>query len=175
MKENLLGVLAGDVAYTIGAGAGVHFRFRKDELVMQKEDSDRRSEEWRMTIDDVSFTDYDGNRRTDLDSEVQSLFTAWDLEEQQEHTDTHITMSFIAGSQGMQFSHTALVHLLNWGMPRKQQINWRHLLYEAQVTANIGNFSSALNAALSQKVVQYVIHQLPHSMPDFVSPPLPKG
>ena len=150
-KENLLGVLAGDVAYTIGAGAGVRFQFRKDELVTQKEDGDRRAEEWRETIDDVFFTDYDGNRRTDLDSEVQSLFTAWDLEEQQEHTDTHITMSFIAGSQGMQFSHTALVHLLNWGIPSKQEINWRHLLYKEKVIANIGNFSSGLTQLYARR------------------------
>ncbi|WP_223871785.1 hypothetical protein [Candidatus Dactylopiibacterium carminicum] len=30
-QENLLGALAGDVAYKIGAGAGIHLRFRKDE------------------------------------------------------------------------------------------------------------------------------------------------
>jgi Holliday junction resolvase len=171
MKENLLGVLAGDVAYTIGAGAGVHLRLRKDELVTHNEDSDGRTEEWKMTIDDVFFTDYNGNRRTDLDSEVESLFTAFPLEERQEHTDTHVTMSFIARSEAIQFSHTALVDLLNWGLPGEQQINWRTLLYKEQVIANIGSFSAALNAALRQKVVQYVLHLLPHSMPDFVSAP----
>jgi hypothetical protein len=122
MKENLLGILAGDVAYTIGAGAGVQFRFRKDEKVTQNEGNDGSTEElWKTTIDDVAFTDYNGNRRTDLTSEVQSLFTAWDLEEHQEHTNTHITMSFVAGSEGMQFSHTTLGHLLNWELPSKQQ------------------------------------------------------
>jgi Holliday junction resolvase len=71
MKENLLGILAGDVAYTIGAGAGVQFRFRKDEKVTQNEGNDGSTEElWKTTIDDVAFTDYNGNRRTDLTSEV---------------------------------------------------------------------------------------------------------
>lgn len=174
MKENLLGVLAGDVAYTIGAGAGVHLRFRKDEMVTQKKDEDGSSvEKWRMTIDDVAFTDYNGDRRTDLDSEVQSLFTAWNLEEQQEHTDddTHITLSYVARSdREMQFSHMALVSLLNWELPHEQQLNWRHILYKAQVTANITNFSAVLNTALHQKVVRHIIHPLPHSMPHFVSP-----
>src|SRR6267142_2693877 len=102
MKENLLGVLAGDVAYTIGAHAGVHFRFRKDELVEKKKGDQGRTEElWKGTCDDVVFTDYNGNRRTDLESEVQSLFMAWDLREQQEVTDTHVTVSFIAGRAGM--------------------------------------------------------------------------
>jgi len=34
--ENLLGMLAGDVAYKIGAGAGIHLRFRKDTLVSKE-------------------------------------------------------------------------------------------------------------------------------------------
>jgi hypothetical protein len=123
MKENLLGVLAGDVAYKIGAGAGMHLRFRKDEMVTENESEGGRTEEWRMTIDDVAFTDYHGDRRPDLDSEVASLFTAWDLEEQQEYTDTHIKLSFVATSKGIQFSHMALVGLLNWELPHDQQIN----------------------------------------------------
>lgn len=41
------------------------------------------TEQWVMTIDNVNFTDYQGECRADMDSEVQSLFTAWDLEEQE--------------------------------------------------------------------------------------------
>lgn len=33
MQENLLGALAGDVAYKIGPRAGIHLRFRKDDLL----------------------------------------------------------------------------------------------------------------------------------------------
>ncbi len=33
MRENLLGVLAGDIAYKIGSGAGVKLRFRKNKLL----------------------------------------------------------------------------------------------------------------------------------------------
>ena len=171
MKENLLGVLAGDLAYSIGARAGVHFRIRKDEIVGEEEGNHGKTEMWRGTIDDVTFTDYDGTRRADLEGGVQSLFMAWDLKEQQEHTDTHVTMSFIAGPARIEFSHSALVHLLNWQLPRGQQVNWRQLLYKEQVIANIDNFSAALEAALRQKVVEYVIHQMPRTIPDFVAQP----
>jgi hypothetical protein len=54
-----------------------------------------------MTIDDVSFTDREGACRTDLDGDVQSLFTTWDLEDKEEHTDSHVHMHFIAGGEGM--------------------------------------------------------------------------
>lgn len=168
-QESLMGVLAGDVAYKIGAGAGIHLRLRKDRLIERVEDERERSEQWAMTIDDVSFTDYKGMRRTDLTEEVQSLFTAWDLEEVQEHTDTHIHMRFVANQQGIQFAHTALVRLLSWEAPKDDRPHWRGLLRKERVTANVANFSAALYVALREKVVSHILHVQPHQMPDFIS------
>lgn len=171
MRENLLGVLAGDVAYKIGAGAGVHLRFRKDKLLGTEKTEDGYTEQWATTIDDVAFTDRECNRRTDLDGEVQSLFTAWDLEEKEEHTDSHIHLRFIAGDEGMQFAHTALVHLLSWESPRNDRPHWRGLLRKEQVTSNVANFSAALDAAFRQKVVSHIFHVQPQTMPAFLEPP----
>lgn len=170
MRENLLGVLAGDVAYKIGADAGVHLRFRKDKLLGTEKTEDGHTEQWAMTIDEVAFTDYEGNRRADLDGEVQSLFAAWDLEEKEEHTDSHIHIRFVAGNEGMQFAHTALVHLLSWESPHDDRPHWRGLLRREQVTANVANFSAALEAAFRQKVVSHIFHVQPHAMPAFLSP-----
>lgn len=172
MQENLLGVLAGDVAYKIGAGAGVHLRFRKDKLLGIEKTDDGYAEQWAMTIDDVSFTDREGARRTDLDGDVQSLFTAWDLENKEEHTDSHIHLHFVAGAEGMQFAHTALVRLLSWESPHDDRPHWRGLLRKEQVTANVASFSAALDAAFQQKVVSHVFHFQPHAIPDFLQPPL---
>ncbi|MBI1209210.1 MAG: restriction endonuclease [Azospirillum sp.] len=169
MKENLLGVLVGDVAYTIGQGAGIYFRFCKEELLRQDDNEDGKSETWRMVVDEAAFTDYNGVRRTDLDSEVASLFIAWNLREQEEHTDTHVNVSFVAGPNEVQFAHKALVHLLNWELPHNEQLNWRRVLQNAQITKNITNFSAALDTAMRQNVVYHIFHQLPTSMPEFVS------
>jgi len=97
-----------------------------------------------------------------------SLFTTWDLEKKEEHTDSHIKVSFVAGSEGMQFAHTALVRLLNWESMHDERPNWRHLLQKEQVTANVTNFSAALDSALRQKVVYNIFNLRPHSMPDFI-------
>ena len=169
LKENLLGVLAGDVAYRIGAGAGIHLRFRKDRMVRQEGGGCERTEEWITVIDDVAFTDYRGERRTDFESEVTALFTAWDLEQQEWHTDSHVHMSFVAGAEGMKFAHMALVRLLQWEAPEDRRLNWRHLLRKDQVTASITDFSAALSAALRQNVVYHILHQHPHSMPEFIA------
>lgn len=168
MRENLLGALVGDVGYKIGAGAGVHLRFCKDKLVETEEIEDCHTEQWMMTIDDVSFTDCEGARRTDIDSEVQSLFTAWDLEEKEEHTDSHIHLHFVAGDEGIQFAHTALVHLLSWESPHGNVPHWRGLLRREQVTANVASFSAALDTAFQQKVVSHIFHVQPHAVPDFL-------
>lgn len=168
MRESLLGALTGDVGYKIGAGAGVHLRFRKDNLVETRETKDGYTEQWMMTIDDVSFTDREGTRRIDLDSEVQSLFTTWHLQKKEEHTESHIHLRFIAGDEGMQFAHTALVHLLSWESPRDDKPHWRGLLRREQVTANVANFSAALDTAFKQKVVSHIFHVQPHDVPDFL-------
>lgn len=169
MRENLLGVLAGDIAYKIGIGAGIHLRFRKDKLLSRENTDEGYSEQWAMTIDDVNFTDHEGVFRMDLDAEVQSLFTAWDLEEAQEHTDSHIHFKFIAG-EGMQFAHTALVRLLKWESPRQSRPHWRGLLRKEQVTASLASFSATLDKAYKQKVVSHIFHVLPHVIPEFISP-----
>jgi hypothetical protein len=45
-RENLLGMLAGDVAYKIGAGAGIHLRFRKDRLISIEKSGEGWTEQW---------------------------------------------------------------------------------------------------------------------------------
>jgi Holliday junction resolvase len=170
MRENLLGILAGDVAYKIGAGAGIHVRFRKDKLLGTEKTDEGFTEQWATTIDEVSFTDRDGMRRSDLDGEVQSLFTAWDLEESEEHNDSHVQLHFVAGDEGIQFAHTALVHLLSWESPNRGRPHWRRLLRKEQVTENVASFSAALDKAFNQKVVSHIFHMQPLEMPEFLAP-----
>lgn len=170
MRENLLGVLAGDVAYTFGVGVGLHLRFRKDRLVDTVQTQDGSTEQWMVTIDSVDFTDRDGNRRKDVDGEVQSLITAWDLESQEEHTDSHIHLRFVAGNEGIQFAHKALVQLLNWETPSNDRLHWRGFLRREQITANVRSFSDALEGAFQERFVSHIFSQQPATMPDFLLP-----
>ncbi|MDR7222262.1 restriction endonuclease [Aminobacter sp. NyZ550] len=169
MAENLLGALAGDVAYKVGAGVGVHFSMRKQELISSHAEDSVQTDEWLMVVDEVSFTDGDGEKRTDLDGEVQALVATWDLEEKQEHNTTHVKWSFVAGSEGMQFAHVALVRLLHWELPSDDKPNWRKLLGVESASRSIDDFSSALKAALKEKIVSHIFHILPQTPPDFIT------
>ncbi|WP_297777117.1 hypothetical protein [uncultured Roseovarius sp.] len=153
MTENLLGILAGDVAYKIAPGAGVHLRFKKEELLASEETVEGLNEQWQMRVDKVGFTSAGGTPADTLDNDVTTLFTTWDLSERQVHSESHIEMQFVAGEDdGMMFGHMALVHLLNWPLRDGEQINWRHAIRRESVVGNLANFTQALQRALSMSV-----------------------
>ena len=169
MRENLLGVLAGDVAYKIAPGAGVWFRCKKEELLTVEKSRGTITEQWQMRIDEVGYTIAGGERAEDLHPEVTTLFTTWDLTERQSHSDTHVELHFVAGNDdGMMFGHMALTHLLNWSLPQGATINWRHAIRREAVVSNMSNFGHALKRALDQKVVRTILHQQPQSWPKFL-------
>ena len=143
MRENLLGVLAGDVAYKIAPGAGLWFRFQKEELLDVEKDRGSVTEQWQMRVDEVGFTIAGGEPAGKLDPEVTTLFTTWDLTERQSHSDTHVELHFVAGKDdGMMFGHMALTHLLNWSLPQGTAINWRHAIRRDAVVSNMTEFWS---------------------------------
>jgi len=168
LRENLLGVLAGDVAYKIAPGAGIRFRCKKEELLAVEKDGTTISEQWQMRVDEVGFLIANGEAVENLDADVTTLFTTWDLEERQSHNDTHIELHFVAGHDGMMFGHMALVHLLNWTLPQGGAINWRHAIRRNEVVSSMTNFGRALERALEQKVVRTILHQQPHIWPEFL-------
>lgn len=170
MKENLMGALAGDVAYSIYPGAGVHLRMRKERLISLEPTENGHLENWHLVFDQVKFTGENG-REIEADLDVQSLFTSWDLEESIESTDTHIQLHYVAGADQVRFAHAALVRLLQWESPKDEELNWRQLLQREQVTRSVSIFSAALRKGLAQHVVHLELHQQPETTPDFLTPP----
>lgn len=77
MRQNLLGVLVGDVSYKIAPGAGVVLDCRKEALLGTKIEGDGTTEQWQMRIDGVRLTSRRGKPRNDLDDDVTTLFTTW--------------------------------------------------------------------------------------------------
>lgn len=170
MKQSLLGVLAGDVAYSLGPGAGIHFDCAKDRLISTEHADDHFTEQWQARISDVFFTDGAGLRRDDLHGETRQLFAGWDLQRREEISASSIRLSFVPGENQMQFGHSALVQLLAWERPRDAAQNWRHLLRAPTVVRSIADFRQALDRALREGVVHYIFHLQPVDWPDFLPP-----
>ena len=167
IKENLLGILAGDFSYSLYTKVGLHIEIKKEELIKTEETDSGRTEEWNMVIEDVYFTNGEGIVVQHLSSQVQQLFVTWDLKESEEHSNTHITLSYMVPESSMLFAHMALVRLLNWQMPRDQDIHWRAMLHGSNIVKGIDNFREAVQEAMEHKIVRTVINQVPQTEPTF--------
>ena len=168
LKENLLGVLAGDFSYSLHPDCGLHLLMRKDELLETVQEEGGFTEQWKMTCEDVYFTNGKGEAVRNLPDDVQSLFVAWPLEERQDHSDTHITMSYVVSQHSSLFAHMALVHLLRFEVPQGQGLDWRSLLHRSQIVRGVEDFRSAVTSAMECSIVRTILHQQPHTKPEFL-------
>ncbi|WP_447826116.1 hypothetical protein [Aeromonas salmonicida] len=170
LKNNLLGILAGDFSYSLGVGAGVHVSFNKQELIESKTDnSGDTTENWKMVIDDVYFSTYEGEKTRDLSFIAQQVFFSWDLTEEETHTDTHVTLHNTCKEQSMVFAHMALTRVLNFHSSlQDKSIQWRGILGGGGNIASISNFRSGILENMKKKIVHHVLDQIPCSMPDFL-------
>lgn len=169
IKENLLGILAGDFSYSLYPNIALHFQFRKDELIETVPNDNGHTKKWKMTCDDVYFTNGKGEIVRNLPRAVQSLFVTWDLEEREEHTKTHIIKSFYVPSDSAMFAHMALVRLIDWSIPAEQSIDWRALLSESKVVKNVDDFGAAIRLAMDYNIVSIVLNQQPQTIPQYTS------
>ncbi|MGO7979582.1 restriction endonuclease [Rhizobium johnstonii] len=172
MKENLLSALAGDFAFKVAQGAGVHLRFHKEKLIATIGNGAEIQETWQMRCVAVDFTGQGGVPLKTLSPEVQTLLTTWDFETVEEHTDHDIWVRNTAGPEGLRFGHSALVSLLDWGLPEGEKISWRQLLRKEKI-GTLQDLRSATIKGLEEKVVHLILDQQPHSWPDFLRRPEP--
>ncbi|WP_428529180.1 restriction endonuclease [Roseibium sp.] len=173
IKENLLGILAGDVAYALEPGAGIRFRCKKQKLISEGQSKDGcKISEWQLFIEEVGFMKTGGQPVDELEPEVSALFTTWDLSEQQTHSETHIEIHFVvADDEEIVFGHTALTHLLNWQLRKGDSINWRHTIRSDAIVSSVSNLQKALRVGREREVVRLVYNQEPQTWPSFLARP----
>lgn len=168
MCESLMGILVGDIAYKIGEGAGVHIQFDKEELVGEETVDNGVQQFWNTTIVAVGFTDRSGELIEAPSLETQTLFKIWDLEESHEDHDDHIRISYTAPGDGMRFAHMSLLNLLRIWSPDQEKMSWRRVARKDRFTS-IEDFRGAVEKAMDEKVVHFILNLLPRSIPKFVS------
>jgi len=169
LRQNLLGVLAGDVAFKLAEGSGVHLDLAKEELIDTTPTEDGYTETWQMRVSNVSFTGRSGEVREDLHIETTQLLTTWDLESSEEHSPSHVRQSFTVGADGIEFAHRALVRLLDWESGAKDRASWRNVLRSTEITRSIAHFGTALERGLAEGVVSHIFRQQPVTTPDFLA------
>ncbi|MFN3311944.1 MAG: restriction endonuclease [Hyphomonas sp.] len=170
MCESLMGILLGDIAYKIGEGAGVHLQCDKEALVAEETVENAIQQSWNTTITEVRFTDRNSELIEAPSLETQTLFKIWDLEELLEYHDDHIRISYTAPGDGMRFAHMSLVDLLRLWAPDQEKMSWRRVARKDRFTS-IEDFRGAVEKAMNEKVVHFILNMLPRSIPKFVNEP----
>lgn len=174
MRQNLLGVLAGDIAFVLGERSGLHFNAAKEALIETQpngpDEGEGYTETWQARWTEIYFTDREGRPREDLHPETKQVFASWDLQQREEHFDDSIVVHFEPGESQVQFAHVALVYLLGWERKTGEPVSWRHLLRAPTVVRSIENFGAALERALEEKVLTYILRQQPNAWPPFLPP-----
>lgn len=168
LQENLLGLLAGDFSYVLGEGVGIHIRFRKAELVETSLLGDETEEKWTTQIDDVYYTNNQGERIEALDARIQAAVMIAELDENTEVTDTHILQHFTAPEDTGLFAHAALVRMLSFRDPKAPHIHWRSHTKDASALKSISGFKETVTEGIAAGVVRYVFTLQPKTKPKFI-------
>jgi Holliday junction resolvase len=159
MKQNLLGVLAGDFSFSFRPGTGMHMRMRK-----VKETTDGLE----GVIEEAYFSNADG-RRHDGSGGVLQFFLCIDQEPSVVETDTEVLQSFIIPTdQQAEFAHRAMVTILSTFAEAHHGFSWRQVLTQNQLPHLSGGPRQAAKNALDAGFLQFVIEQRPQTPPEFL-------
>lgn len=163
VSNSLMSLLAGDMNYQLGEGVGLYLKFKKDEM----HDSDENVETWKTRIEDVYLRDFNGEKQYRFSPKTLSILNTCEIEENTEVDDEYISQSFVVRPDMGNMAHRAMEKLLKMA-DADTNIHWRSLLVDESPLHSIADFQSALDEALKQKFVKYILIQHPKKYPDFI-------
>jgi Holliday junction resolvase len=170
MKQNLMGLLAGDFSFSMNEGVGLHMRMRK----IKNETSENGKEGWVIEIEGVYFT----NSKGECVKEVPGLLNLFICSEQNmELIDegTHFVQNYvIPKSNTAEFASRALTILLET-FKGGDNINWRDLMHTDFLSKRCGELRKAAEDALKSGFVHHILNQVPHDRPGFLEALLTKN
>lgn len=173
MKENLMGLLAGDFAVELCTGVGFHLVFRKEEEVESPNTKRPGTKTWLARVEDAFFTNGKGERVDSLGAGLWSLFLCADFEDHTEVSGTELHQSFIiTKEEAMQFAHRMLSILLQFKAGKDKLLRWRRIRQNYSVPIEFQMLRKAATEGISANVVRYVFDLAPNTKPQFLPEPL---
>jgi len=129
-KDNLLSCLAGDKAYQLGEGVGLHVEGKKLSLV--NKNIVLAEEEWKIQITNAWFTDSTSNKYGELPNGVWPLFLASSISSISSIEDSIIKQDFVFHAENengisLQYLHMALPLIIKF-TDSDDSISWREML-----------------------------------------------
>lgn len=169
LRQNLLGILAGDFMFKMMKGVGLHVVARKEVKLGEKREGDIFTEEYKVKIEGGYFTNGLGECVDMKDDVLWALFLSTDLTTESEVTDTHIIHSLVVPpDESLQPAHRALAILLSHFVDENNPLNWRKALLDHHVLVESSVLRKAASDGIKQNYVRYVFNQIPETMPTFL-------
>ncbi|MCP4602343.1 MAG: restriction endonuclease [Proteobacteria bacterium] len=166
MKENLLGLLAGDFSFSFRPGAGIHMKIRKLQA---------RDHGFDGVIEEAYYLNAKGERHTTVYGLMQ-LFLCIEQDVSIHEDENHVLQSFVVQtSEQMVFAHRALVTILSTFQKDRGPIRWHRLLKKDSSSSLAISPHRAAHSALAAGFIQYIINQQPVSAPTFLDSSLQKS
>ena len=165
LRENLLGVLAGDFSYRVAPGTAIRFRIRRLSA------PDSGTGRFEGQIHDPHYVSPSGQRIPNI-PHLMSLFMIWENEAVTTEEGLDIVQTYVVPDVG--YDQTAsgtlarLVHAL--ARLRGSEVNWRGVVHDAgHIAHDVGRLRSLVEAGAEYGVISRVFNQIPHRMPDFLT------
>jgi hypothetical protein len=175
LKQNLLGLLAGDFMFVMKKGVGLHVLARKQVKLSEQRVADTFTEEFQVKIEDGYLTNGLGERVDMKDEALWALILSTDLTTESEVTETHIIHSLVVpADESLQPAHRALAILLSHFIDENNPLNWRKALIDHHVLVEASALKKAASDGIAQNYVRYVLNQIPETIPTYLEQqPLP--
>jgi Holliday junction resolvase len=159
MKQNLLGILAGDFSFSFRPGTGMHVRIRKLKEATHGFDG---------VIEEAYFSNAHGRRHSGGGGVLQ-FFLCIDQELSVVETDTEVLQSFVIPTdQQAEFAHRAMVTMLSTFTEAQQAFSWRQVLVQNRLPNLSGGPRQAAKNASDAGFLQRVVKQRPQTIPEFL-------
>ncbi len=169
-KENLLSCIAGDRAYQLCDGVGLHIESKKQGVIERKTDSEE--EIWNIIITDAWFSDSLNNHYKKIPHGIWPLFLAADIDVSDTVNDPMVLQEYIfKGGEGdnlkLQYLHMALPIIVKFAQA-DETIHWRKKLETDTLPVSGYELRKVLNSTIGS-FTRYVFSITPSTLPPFLN------
>jgi len=170
-KDNLLSCIAGDRAYQLCDGVGLHIKLKKGSMV--NKDHSAGSETWNVIITDAWFSDSSNVRYKELPNGIWPLFLASNLSAISTIKDPIIVQEYIIRAKeeealSLQYLHMALPIIIKFTQT-EETIRWREMLQSDSLPVSGNELKEALEKTIGP-FTRYIVSIKPSSIPEFINP-----
>jgi Holliday junction resolvase len=166
LKENLLGLLAGDFLFVAREGVVAHVEYTKDERMLDPEGRVT----WRGRKRGPFLSGPDGKRIERPHAGFLPILLASKVHEETIDEGTHYSERFVVQQDTARWAQTAIRAVILSAVEVDGRIPWRRILRDGESIVQRQTVREAADAGLADGLMDQVVDLFPQTTPDFLEP-----